>query len=132
MHNVELERVAKMFLDAVGRCDIATLSELSTDDMTWWMMPGNKFSGTHAKRDYLANLPTLPENASGYLTFEYFEITGETDRLAIVAEGDLSMNDGRHYQNNYHFLLKFCDGKVESGKEFTDSLHINEIFGAPE
>jgi uncharacterized protein len=42
------------------------------------------------------------------------------------------MKDGRYYGNNYHFLLRFRDGKIASGKEFTDSLHINEIFGAPD
>ncbi|MBB3446980.1 MULTISPECIES: nuclear transport factor 2 family protein [unclassified Rhizobium] len=126
------EDVAKDFLDALARCDTDTMSKLSTEDMTWWIMPGNKFSGLHAKGSYLKNLPKLLENASGPLRLEYHEITGESDRLAIVAEGDLPMKDGRHYRNHYHFLLRFRDGKIASGKEFTDSLRINEIFGAPD
>lgn len=132
MDRKQHEDVAKAFLDALGRCDTGTMSKLSTEDMTWWIMPGNKFSGLHAKTSYLANLPKLLENASGPLMMDYHEITGESDRLAIVAKGDLLMKDGRHYRNNYHFLLRFRDGKIASGKEFTDSLHINEIFGAPE
>lgn len=75
---------------------------------------------------------TLLDNASGHLKLEYSEVTGEDDRIAIVAKGDLPMKDGRNYRNNYHFLLTFRDGKIASGKEFTDSLHINEIFGAPD
>jgi len=131
MDRKQQEGVAKAFLDALGRGDTDMMSELSTEDMNWWIMPGNKFSGLHGKTSYLANLPKLLENASGPLRLEYQEITGENDRLAIVAEGDLPMKDGRHYRNNYHFPLRFRDGKIASGKEITDSLHINEIFGAP-
>ena len=58
------EKTAKAFLDALGRADTDTMSKLSTDDMTWWIMPGNKFSGTHAKRDYLENIPHLLDNAT--------------------------------------------------------------------
>ncbi|ADY67808.1 MULTISPECIES: nuclear transport factor 2 family protein [Agrobacterium tumefaciens complex] len=133
MDRKQQEDLAKAFLEALGRGDTDTMSMLSTEDMTWWIMPGNKFSGLHSKTSYLANLPKLLlENASGPLKMDYHEITGESDRLAIVAEGDLPMKDGRHYRNNYHFLLRFRDGKIASGKEFTDSLHINEIFGAPD
>jgi ketosteroid isomerase-like protein len=131
MSREQNERIAKTFLDALGRCDTETMSNLSTDDITWWIMPGNRFSGTHAKRPYLENLPRLLDNATGPLKMEYHEVTGEDDRIAIVAKGDLPMKDGRHYRNNYHFLLHFRDGKIASGQEFTDSLHINEIFGAP-
>jgi len=126
------EKTAKAFLDALGRADTETMAKLSTDDMTWWIMPGNKFSGTHAKRDYFENIPHLLDDATGPLKLEYDETTGEEDRLALVARGDMPMKDGRHYRNNYHFLIHFRDGKVASGKEFTDSLHVNEIFGTPE
>ncbi|WP_312407267.1 nuclear transport factor 2 family protein [Rhizobium sp.] len=132
MDRKQQEDVARAFLDALGRCDTETMSDLSTEDMTWWIMPGNKFSGLHAKDSYLKNLPELLKNASGPLKLVYHEITGENDRLAVVAKGDLPMKDGRHYRNDYHFLLRFRDGKIASGKEFTDSLHINEIFGAPD
>lgn len=96
------------------------------------MSRGNKFSGAHGKKDFVGALSTVFENAAGDLTFEYREITGEGDRLAIVAMGDMPMKDGRRYQSNYHFLIHFRDGKIASGKEFLDTLHVNEIFGAPE
>lgn len=95
-------------------------------------MPRSKFSGLHAKKSYLANLPKLLEDASGPLMMDYHEISGESERLAIVAKGDLLMKDGRHCRNNYHILLRFRNGKIAIGKEFANSLHINEIFGAPD
>lgn len=132
MSKEQKKEIAIAFLDALGRCDIETLSNLSTDDMTWWIMPGNKFSGIHEKEDYLLKLPRLLDDASGPLKLTYHEFTGEGDRLAVVATGDMPMNDGRHYRNIYHFLIHFRDGKVAKGQEFTDSLHINQIFGPPD
>lgn len=96
MDRKQQEDVAKAFLDALGRGDTDTMSKLSTEDMTWWIMPGNKFSGLHGKSPYLANLPKLLENATGPLKMDYYETTGEDDRLAIVAKGDLPTKDGRH------------------------------------
>ena len=131
MSRQQHEQVAKDWFDALGHADTARMAALSTDDLTWWIMPGNKFSGTHVKEPYLAAMRNLLDDASGPLTFEYEEITGEDDRLAVAARGDLPMKDGRHYRNYYHFLLHFRDGKVASGKEYMDSAHVNEIFGAP-
>jgi len=132
MSRQQHEDVAKAWFSALGRGDTETMSRISTDDMTWWIVPGNKFSGTHTKEQFLGNLSMLFENAAGPLTLEYREITGEGDRLSIVAKGDLPMKDGRRYQSNYHFLLHFRDGKIASGKEFLDTLHVNEIFGSPD
>jgi uncharacterized protein len=131
LDRLQQETIAKRFLDALGRGDTEEMKGLTADDLTWWIMPGNRFSGTHEKQQYLAAIPGLFVDAAGPLKMEYCEITGEEDRLAIVARGDLPMKDGRHYRNNYHFLFQFRDGKIASGQEFTDSLHINEIFGAP-
>lgn len=124
--------LAKTWFTALGRNDTETLSKLSADDMIWWIVPDNKFSGSHTKEEFLDNLSALFENASGYLTFTYHEMTGEGDRLSIVATGDLPMKEGRPYRSNYHFLLHFRDGKVAKGKEFLDTVHVNDIFGAPD
>ncbi len=132
MSRQQHEDVARTWFAALGRGDTETMSKISTDDLTWWIVPGNKFSGIHTKAQFLGNLAMLFENAAGPLTLEFREITGEGDRLSIVAKGDLPMKDGRRYQSNYHFLLHFRDGKLASGKEFLDTLHVNEIFGAPD
>jgi uncharacterized protein len=95
------------------------------------VVPGSKFSGLHSTEDYLANIPMLFQNASGNFTLEYCEITGEDDRLSIIAKGDVPLKDGRHYQSNYPYLLHFREGRISSGKESCDTLHVNEIFGAP-
>ena len=40
-HNIE---VAKNYLKAVGNRDVEAVAELMTEDATWWIIPGSKFS----------------------------------------------------------------------------------------
>jgi ketosteroid isomerase-like protein len=60
------------------------------------------------------------------------EITAEDDRDAIVTKGNLSLKNGRAFQSNCAFLFQLRDGKIASGKEFLDAIHVTEIFGAPD
>lgn len=125
------KKAALAYFAALARNDVEGMSELMTDDATWWIVPGTKFSGLHTKAEFLANIPMLYANAASGLEMEFREITAEDDRVAIVAKGNLPMKDGRAYQSNYNFLLHMRDGKIASGKEFLDPIHVNKIFGAP-
>ncbi|WP_433556078.1 nuclear transport factor 2 family protein [Pseudonocardia xinjiangensis] len=116
---------------ALGRNDISAMDALMTEDATWWIVPGTKFSGLHQKSEFLENISMLYATAAGDLEMEFRDITAEGDRVAIVAKGNLPMKDGRTYQSNYNFLVHMRDGKIANGKEFLDAIHVNEIFGAP-
>jgi ketosteroid isomerase-like protein len=107
------------------------MSRLMTEDALWWFAPGTKFSGLHSKAEFLATMAMLHADAAGSLEMEFYEITAEGDRVAIVAKGSLLMRDGRVYRSNYSFLLHIRSGKISSGKAFLDAIHANEIFGPP-
>ena len=55
------------FFAAMGRNDVETMGKLMTDDATWWVVPGTKFSGLWPKADYLSNIGLLYEIAAGPL-----------------------------------------------------------------
>ena len=126
------EQIARTWFTALGSGDVETMAGISTDDMSWWVAPGTRLSGTHPKAQFLGGLPRFFDDAAGDLTFEYDEIAGEGDLLAIVARSAMPMKDGRHYRSNHSFLLRFRDGKIAGGKEFFDAVQVNEIFGAPD
>jgi ketosteroid isomerase-like protein len=46
-----------------------------------------------------------------------------------VITGRLPMEDGRDYLPNYHNLSHIKDGKIVSGRECLDAVHVNDIFG---
>ena len=55
--------------------------------------------------------------------------TAEGDRVAIEAESHGRLVDGRPYENQYHFLLRFdADGKVVEFKEYLDTLYVFETL----
>ena len=66
------EELAKTWLSALGRNDIDTMSGISTDDLIWWIVPGNKFSGTHAKSEFyvLTEIFRRAGESKGGLTVE--------------------------------------------------------------
>jgi ketosteroid isomerase-like protein len=119
------------FFAAVEKGDTKSMSEMMTDDATWWVAPSTKFSGVHKKNDFLAIVPQLFEAAAGPLTFQYGELTAEDNRVAMTAKGHLLMKSGMTYQSEYHFLVYVRDGKIAGAREYLDSKHVNEIFGAP-
>ena len=55
--------------------------------------------------------------------------TAEGDRVAIEAESHGRLVDGRPYENQYHFLLRFDEaGKVLEFKEYLDTLYVFETL----
>jgi ketosteroid isomerase-like protein len=83
------------------------------------------------KAHFLSNIGLLSEIAAGPLEMDFREITSEDDHDTIVTKGNLSRKNGRAFQSNYNFLFQLRDGKIASGKEFLDAIHVTEIFGAP-
>jgi ketosteroid isomerase-like protein len=55
--------------------------------------------------------------------------TAEGDRVAVEAEAYGELRNGKIYNNTYHFLFLFRDGKIFRAKEYNDSKHAADIFG---
>ena len=99
---------------------------LVTPDVAWWV-PGR---GTVSKADFLG----LAEAFRGLLKdgckMTVHGVTAEGDRVAVEAESIAPLVNGKTYNNTYHFLFLFRDGKIYQAKEYNDSQHAAEIFGA--
>jgi ketosteroid isomerase-like protein len=99
--------------------------DIVTSDVTWWV-PG---IGTVSR-------PAFTELANGFRSFLVDDvnmivhgITAEGDRVAVEAEAHADLTNGKHYNNTYHFLFQFRDGKICHAKEYNNSAHVAEIFG---
>lgn len=132
MSLAENKKVVAEFFDAIAAGDTQRMDQMMTEDATWWVAPSTIFSGLHQKRDFLAIVPQLFAQAAGPLTFEFFDMTAEDDRVSLTAKGNLLMKSGKTYQSDYHFLLRLREGKIAGGKEYLNSAHVNDIFGHPE
>ena len=66
---------------------------------------------------------------AGPLSLKVHGVTAEGDRVAVEAESHVQLKNGKTYNNTYHFLFLFRDGKIYQAREYNDSQHAAEIFG---
>jgi len=119
------------FFDAIAEGDTKRMDSMLTDDATWWVAPSTIFSGVLTKKRWLEIIPTLFAQADGKFKFRFDDLTAEEDRVSVTAKGHLQLKDGRVYSSDYHWLVRVRNGNIAGGKEYMDSAHLNEIFGAP-
>ncbi len=99
---------------------------LLTDDVTWWV-PGR---GTVTKAEFKGMAVAFRQMLAGPFSLTVKGVTAEGDRVAVEAESLGKLRNGKTYNNTYHFLFLFRDGKIYQAKEYNDSAHAAEIFGA--
>ncbi|HLG86829.1 MAG TPA: nuclear transport factor 2 family protein [Alphaproteobacteria bacterium] len=110
---------------------IATLAEgrldesLVTPDIAWWV-PGR---GRVGKADFLALADAFAGLMEGPVTMKVHGVTAEGDRVAVEAESYGKLKNGKIYNNTYHFLFEFRDGKICYSKEYNDSKHAADVLG---
>lgn len=57
------------------------------------------------------------------------DMTAEGDKVAVEAAGDGKMLNGMRYDNAYHFVFKFRDGKCREVLEYSCSHLAQSCFG---
>ncbi len=97
-----------------------------TDDVSWWV-PGR---GTVTKSEFKVMADGFRAMLDGPFSLTVKGVTAEGDRVAVEAESLGLLKNGKTYNNTYHFLFLFRDGKIYQAKEYNDSQHAAEIFGA--
>ena len=96
-----------------------------TDDVSWWA-PGQ---GTFSKETFRQMAAGFQPLLAGKFTMTVHGVTADGDRVAIEAESLAPLVSGKTYNNKYHFLFLFRDGKICQVKEYNDSLHAAQTFG---
>jgi ketosteroid isomerase-like protein len=55
-------------------------------------------------------------------------VTAEDDRVAVEVEVEGVAPNGKLYNNTFHYLFRFRDGKICQVKEYVDTYHAAEVF----
>lgn len=125
-HNKEL---AAELIAAISGGDGQTIGRILAEDCQWWVagFPRER----HLTREQMVKgsrriIDTvLPEG----FNIKVLGMTAEGDRVAVEAESRSTTVGGKLYNNFYHFLLVFRDGKVVLGREYTNPAHAIEVLG---
>jgi len=121
------EENRKTALKMMAAMEAGGLDEsILTDDVSWWV-PGR---GAVTKAEFQGMASWFKSQLAGPFSLKVHGVTAEGDRVAVEAESLGKMVNGKTYNNTYHFLFLFRDGKIYQAKEYNDSQHAAEIFGA--
>ncbi len=122
------EENRKTALKMIASMSAGGLDEsLLTDDVSWWV-PGQ---GDVSKAEFIGMAAWFREQLAGPFSLTVHGVTAEGDRVAVEAESLGKLTNGKTYNNTYHFLFLFRDGKIYQAKEYNDSQHAAEIIGIP-
>ncbi len=121
------------FLSRFSKGDVAGLLALMDDQATWWV--SGKIAGlsdTYEKERFGALLNGVKTAyKGGAMQFKPTVMTAEGDRVAVEAESFAELMNGRIYNNLYHLLFSFKDGKIFRVREYMDTQHAYETFFVP-
>lgn len=108
---------------------------MADKDFTWWMGgEPDKFplSGLMTKEKFLGLLQEILKVAPGGIQVTPVAWTVQGNRVAMEATSTAKTNSGKEYHNFYHFLIELTnDGKVQSVREYLDTMHTNDVFCKP-
>jgi ketosteroid isomerase-like protein len=98
---------------------------MMAEDGTWWAPQ----MGIVSKRQFAKLMGGIDAIMKGPIQLRPKRITTEEDRVAVEAEGDGDLVNGKHYHNTYHFLIVVHGGKVREVKEYNDTKYAADTFG---
>jgi len=127
----ENKQVVRAYCSLFKQSAIADVLDMMTDDATWWVIGKPALfvgAGTKTKREMQSLWGDLYAKIEGGLEMNIIGMIGEGDRVAAEVRSYATMKNGRIYENDYHILFTLRDGKIASTREYTDLLHVDEIF----
>jgi uncharacterized protein len=119
------KRLATEFFGKLSKNDLPGVSAMIAEDVVWWVAGGDlfPFSGTKSKSEFLKITSGILSVFPNGLTLAPTGMVAEGDAVAVEVDGHGITAKGRTYDNIYHFLLRFKNGKIIAAKEYMDTLY---------
>ena len=121
------KKLATDFFARFSANDIAGALDLMTDDATWWIagkpdqLPA---AGEYSKERVARLLHNMGGQLKNGLKMTVKGAIAEGDKVAVEAESYGELQNGRIYNQGYHFLITIRDGKISSVREYLDTQHV--------
>jgi ketosteroid isomerase-like protein len=128
MGTAENKAIAIRLVKALSEGDNDALRSMVAEDCKWWVI-GLPRDRTLSREQMIRGNKLLGGILPNGFNMSVLEITAEDDRVAVEVEGRAYTSENTLYNNFYHFLFVFRDGKVISGKEYTNPGYAMEVLG---
>ena len=107
----------------------ATVADLMTDDVTWWVPQSSEFGGTHrGKASVLALMGKGVDLYQLPLTVVVEEMVAERDQVCVQLAIEAKTAAGLPYRNDYHFAFRVRDGRIAAVREYVDTKYASELL----
>jgi len=121
--------IAAELINAISAGDAEGIRNCVSPEARWWVMG--------FPRDRTMTRDQMIRGARGIIdkvlpdgfNMKMLGITAEGDRVAVEAEGYSYTVDKKLYNNFYHFMFEFREGKVIRAMEYTNPRHALEVLG---
>jgi ketosteroid isomerase-like protein len=121
-------------MEAMSQGRVGRLLALMADDVTWrWMGVGQwsrTFEGKQAVADTLFGGATDELGPSSRVDVTHIHADG--DSVLVEHVGHNVLPDGRRYDNQYCWVLRFEGDLIREVREYMDTQLVAETFGADE
>lgn len=127
------KKLVAEFMEVFSTGNVEAILGYLSPDATWWVAGTiDGISGSKTKQEFRAMLSGLSANTkTGAIALKPLAWTAEGDRVAVETESYSEMNNGRVYNNLYHFVFEVEGGRIRSVKEFLDTEHTRAVFLGP-
>ncbi|HEY0915988.1 MAG TPA: nuclear transport factor 2 family protein [Solimonas sp.] len=122
------KQAAQAFFDILNRGDVPALISAYAEDGRCVTMGNTLISGTYSRDQIAAAAGGIYQVFPQGIRFSIKAMTAEGERVAIEAESEGAHVSGQVYTNQYHFLMRFRDGKVVEFKEYMDTERVTDIL----
>ena len=123
--------IARRFFDLFSASDIDAALALMTEDATW-RIPGKKelspTAGLYSKEKIGRLFRRMLDALSTGLRMTVMSSLAEGDRVALEVTSSGDLKNGRHYRQEYHFLIEFKEGKISAVREYLDTQHAHDVW----
>lgn len=119
---------AEAFIAAMSRGDAKAIVDAYADDGHVHTMGNTLISGKYTKVQISAFASGVLDAFPQGIKFTITGMTAEGERVAVEAVSDGMHASGRRYQNEYHFLFIFRDGKLLTLKEYMDTERATDVL----
>lgn len=114
--------------------DIPGVLDLMSDDATWWIAgkpEAVSAGGVHSKDEMARMFRRMLKQLEDGLKMTVKGAIAEGDRVAVEVESFGRLRNGRVYNNQYHTLMTFRDGRIVEVREYLDTQHVLATWLAP-
>ena len=122
------KQLAKELVAAMNRADTQWFLDNYADDVLVWTMGNTLISGQYNKEQVAEFADSIFDAFPKGIKFTIHGMVAEGDSVAMETESIGEHVSGRVYNNFYHMLVKFRDGKITLLKEYLDTELVTDVL----